>query len=222
MDSNHINSTAKVAAKTAIGGAVCMFIGAGFWGATGADLWTALNDSDLVGYLAAAGEVKPLLVVNLSLWIIGVLILGMAGTLLADLCARRRALAQAAMVCFRAAVPLAIISFIAMLALVVQIAPDTSPAAVAVAEVVGWIGARTDDLATALIIGAGPFFISLAGRGDWAPTWLVRWGLLAGFTGLLAVTVIYIPALTQLGLLIVPAGLGWMIAAGIVLLRRAR
>jgi hypothetical protein len=219
MDSN---STTKLAAITAIGGAVLMFIGATFWGVTGTDLWAALNARDLAGYLAAAGEVKTLLVANISFWIIGVLVLGVAGTLLADLCNRRRALAQAAMVCFRTAVPLAIISFIAMLALVVQLAPEASATAVAIAEVVGWIGARADDIATALLIGAGPFFISLAGRGDWLPAWLARWGMLAGFAGLLAAAVIYMPALTSFGLLIVPVGLGWMIAAGIVLLRRGR
>lgn len=72
----------------------------------------------------------------------------------------------------------------------------------------------------ALIIGGGPFFISLAGRGDWAPTWLVRWGYLAGIAGLFSVFVLYFAGLSGYGFVIIPIGIGWMLAAGIALLRR--
>jgi hypothetical protein len=109
--------------------------------------------------------------------------------------------------------------------LVVQIAPatlvaDTAATGVAIANVVGWIGARADDLATALIIGLPPLFLSIAARDEWMPTWLVWWGYLAGVVGLLSLVVLYIPALASLGLLIIPFGMGWMLAVGVVLLRR--
>jgi hypothetical protein len=80
-----------------------------------------------------------------------------------------------------------------MMSLIVQIAPDSSATAVAIADVVGWIAARADDLATALIIGFSPLFLALAGQGDWLPTWLARWGYLAGAMGLLSLVGLYVP-----------------------------
>ena len=126
--------------------------------------------------------------------------------------------ARAAQSVVGAAVPLAIISFIAMMAVVIKVAPDSSPTGLALAEVVGWIGIRADDLATALIVGGGPMLLAFAARGTWMPIWLVWWGYVAGVVGLFSLVVLFIPALATLGFLIVPVGIGWMIAAGVVLL----
>lgn len=199
-----------------------MFAGAALWGASGTDLWHALDQDEMAAYLSATADVKPLLVANLSLWILGVLTLGVAGVNLVQLCRQRPATASVARVCFMTAVPLALVAFIAMLALVVQVGPSPSPAGLAVAEVVGWIGARTDDLATALIVGAGPFFIVLAGRAEWVPKWLVAWGYLNGVVALLSLASLYAGALSALGFLIVPTGIGWMLAVAVVLLRSGR
>lgn len=221
MQFNDTGATYRIGGLAAVGGAVIMLIGAVLWGTSGTDLWAALNEKTMTAYLTDAGSVKSQLVANLSFWILGVLVLGVAGSAMASLNHGQMA-ARAAQVCFSTAVPLAIISFIAMLSVVVQLAPDTSATTVAIAETVGWIGARADDLATALIVGAGPFFIALAARGEWMPAWLARWGYLAGLIGLLSLVVLYIPALAAFGFAIVPVGIGWMIAAGIVLQRRAR
>ncbi|MCB0173334.1 MAG: hypothetical protein KDJ97_22625 [Anaerolineae bacterium] len=221
MDTKFIANSTRMGSYTAIGGAVTMIVGAILWGTSGADLWVALDSGDVAGYLAAAGAVQAQLIANLTLWMVGVLILGMAGAALANLCVQRPLLAQMALVCIRTGVPLVLVAYIAMLALVVQIAPDTSATSVAIAQVVGWIGVRADDLATALMIGAAPLFFSLAGRDEWAPVWLVRWGYLAGVIGLLSLVVLYIPPLRGLGFIIIPVGVAWMIAAGIVLLRRS-
>lgn len=221
MDTKFIANSTRMGSYTAIGGAVTMIVGAILWGTSGADLWVALDSGDVAGYLAAAGAVQAQLIANLTLWMVGVLILGMAGVALANLCVQRPLLAQMALVCIRTGVPLVLVAYIAMLALVVQIAPDTSATSVAIAQVVGWIGVRADDLATALMIGAAPLFLSLAGRDEWAPVWLVRWGYLAGVIGLLSLVVLYIPPLRGLGFIIIPVGVAWMIAVGIVLLRRS-
>jgi hypothetical protein len=217
-----VSNTARVrrlGGYTAIAGAVTMVIGAILWGTSGTDLWAALDSSDMVGYLAAVAGVKAQLVTNLSLWILGVLLLGIAGTMMAEICQKRRILAQVGLVCFRTAVPLVVVSYIAMLAVVVQLGGAVDETAVAIANVVGWIGARADDLATALIIGGGPVFISLAGRGEWVPTWLLRWGYLAGLAGLFSLVCLYIPGMGAYGFIIIPIGVIWMIAAGVVLLR---
>ncbi len=219
MNSEHVNNTARIGGYSALIGGIAMLVGGALFGASGADLWAALVSGDMAGYLAAAGEAKTLLVVSHTVWILGALTLGMAGAMMAEMCGPRRVWTQAALVCFRTGVTLAIFSFIAMLSLVTQIAPDTSATAVFIAKVVGWIGARADDLATALIVGAGPLFISLSGRKDWVPKWLLTWSYLTGIVGLFSLLVLYIPALAASAIIIVPVGIGWMIAAGVVLLR---
>ena len=211
--------TRRLGGYTAIAGAVTMVIGAALWGTSGTDLWLALDSGDMAGYLAAVAGVKAQLVANLSVWILGVLILGVAGTMMAEMCQKRKVLAQVGLICFRTAVPLVIVAFIAMLAVVVQLGGAVDETAVAIGNVVGWIGTRADDLATALIIGGGPFFISLAGRGEWVPAWLLRWGYLAGLAGLFSLVCLYIQGMGAYGFIIVPIGVIWMIAAGVVLLR---
>lgn len=218
----NITTTVRLGAYTSLAGAITMLVGAALWATSGTDLWHALDNDDMVGYLRATAEVKQLLVANLSFWILGVLLLGTAGTALVRLCRQRPATAQFAQVCFGTAVPLAVISFIAMLSLVIQIGPDASATSVQTAKVVGWIGARADDLATALIVGLGPFFIALSGREEWMPKWLVRWGYLAGAAGLISLLVLYTSTMAAYGFVIIPIGIGWMLAVGIVLFRRSR
>lgn len=209
----------RTAGIAAIGGALIMLIGAALYFSSGADLWAAVDGGDMAGYLAAVGNAKTQLVANLSLWIVGVFTLGMAINAMADLGEQRPTAMQIARHCARTAVPLAILAFIAMLSLVLQIAPDTSETSVTVANVIGWIGARADDLATSLIVGFAPLFVSLAARDEWMPAWLAGWGYVSGLIGLVSLLSLYIPSLAQLGFLIVPVGLGWMIGAGVVLLR---
>jgi hypothetical protein len=214
------SSDTRLAGLTAFGGAIIMIVGAALYFSSGTDLWAAVDKSNMVGYLTAAGAVKVQLVANLCFWIVGVLVLGTAWHFIIPLCVQRPVLARIAGVCAAAAVPLVIVSYLMMLALVVQIAPDTSDTSVNIANVVGWIGIRADDLATALLIGFAPFLISLAARGEWMPKWLVVWGYLAGIVGLFSLVVLYIPGMSEAGFLIVPVGVGWMLALGIVLLRR--
>lgn len=204
----------------AIIGAVVMLTGAVLWGTSGTDLWAALANGDIAGYLAATSKVKTQLIANLSFWILGVLLMGMAGSLIADWSKDRPVPAKAALMCIYTAVPLAIVSFIAMLALVVQIAPGGGGASAEIAAAIGWFGTRADGVATVLIIGAAPLLLSVAGKGNWAPNWIVIWGCLAGAAGLLSIIALYVPALSDLEFIIIPVGIGWMIAAGIALRKK--
>ena len=218
-----LRATQRMGGYTTIGGALIMIVGAALWGSSGTDLWASLAADDMAGYLTAAGALKPQLVANLTFWIVGVLTLGVAGQMLTTLCEPYSALAKVGQVCYATGVPVVVVSYIIMLVLVVQIAPDTSATSIAIAEVLGWIGARADDLATALILGFGPLFFSLAGRGAWIPNWLVVWGYVCGAVGLFSLLVLYPPlaALSSLAFLIIPIGLIWLIAVGVTLLRRA-
>jgi hypothetical protein len=199
-----------------------MFIGAAFWGASGTDLWHTLATGQMDSYLARANSVRSLLIANTSFWILGVLLMGSAGTIMSDLCTRNQTTARIALFCMRSGVPIAIVSFIIMLSLSLQIAPDTSPGAVSLATVLGWIGTNLDNVATILIAGAGPLFLSIAGYGEWVPRWLRTWGYLAGLSGLLAVLGIYVTSAIELLFVIIPFGLGWMIAAGVVLVKAGK
>jgi hypothetical protein len=64
--------------------------------------------------------------------------------------------------------------------------------------------------------------LSLAGHKEWAPTWLLRWGYLTALAGLFSIVVLYLPGMAAYGFIILPIGMGWMLATSIVLLRRAR
>ncbi|MEZ4919341.1 MAG: hypothetical protein R2792_09565 [Saprospiraceae bacterium] len=196
----------------AVAGAVSMFAGAACWGATGTDIWGALAAHQMDQHLEQLSAAKQLLAANTTFWIIGVLLMGAAGKRMASHCHTKPGLAEVAASCIQSAVPVAIVAFIAMFSLVVH-QPDTETA-----YVIGWIGARLDDLATLLIVGVFPLIISTAGRPDWVPRWLSIHGVLAGLAGLLAVVAIF-TGIVPLGFIIIPVGLGWMIAAGLVLIR---
>lgn len=204
----------RISGNFSISGAVIMLIGAAFWGASGTDLWQTLADNQMESYLVQSESVKHLLVVNTIFWILGVLLMGIAGKMMSALCTSNQSMSQVASFCFQSAIPIAIVSFITMLSLAIQ------KPTIEVAIIIGWIGARLDDLATMLIIGAGPLFVSIAGRNNWVPRWLRIWGYLAGFTGFLVV-VSLLTGVVEMGFVIVPVGIGWMIAAGVVLRKRA-
>lgn len=212
-------ASARLAGYTAIAGCVTMVIGAILWVTSGTDLWMALNAGDVGGYLAAVAPVKMQVVANLSVWIVGVLTLGVAAPLLSEQCTQRPVLAKVGLTIYRIAVPLVVVSYIVMLAVVVQLAGDQSATAVAIGKVVGWIGVRADDLATALILGAGPFVFSMAARGEWVTPWLGRLGYLCGILGLVSIVAMYSPALTSLGFIIIPVGMAWLVWAGVIMLR---
>jgi hypothetical protein len=205
--------TLVFAGYISIAGAVSMLAGAALWGASETDLWHALASNQMESYLSQLEPVKHLLVANTFFWILGVLLMGTAVSLMSGFCSSNTRLAQLTMVFIRSAVPVAIVSFIIMLSLAIH------PPALESAMNIGWIGTRLDDLATILIIGASPLFLSIAGKTDWVPGWLAVWGYLAGIAGLLGV-ISLLSGVFLLGFIILPFGIGWMIAAGVVLIRK--
>ena len=222
MEVQKIEATRRVGAYTALAGSASFIIGAALWLISGVDIDQALATDEMAGYLVAAGSVIPLIIANLSFWIVGAILLGMAATAMTSLCVHRPVTAQMALVCYRIGVPLVIVAYVTWLALHVQIVPDTTPAAVLLAETLGWFGSQADWLATILMIGLGPALISLAGRDDWVSPWLARWGIATAVTGLLtAIAMFTSSGVTTYGFLIVPVGLVWMVWAGVVLIRRS-
>lgn len=200
-------------------GAIIMLAGAIVWQAAGADLDAALATEGIPAYLELLGNVRHLIILNLSFWTLGVFLMGVGGFMLSNLSRQNYLPSQFAKFCFITAVPMAIVSFVGMATIAALIAPDTQPMSVEITEAIGWFSSRTDWFATILIVGLGPAFLSSAGSRIWAPRWLSFWGYICAIAGVLTLVSIYIGGLTTYGFLIVPVGLGWMIAAGIVLLR---
>ncbi len=217
----------RIAGKLALSGAGLMLMGAAIWGSTGTDIDVALQTGEMAAYLAAAGEHRAALVANLSIWIVGVLGLGAAGTAMSAVGNGPRLSRDLARFVYWVGTPLAISAFLAWLAVIVQLAASAGTTAdataVSIAEVVGWYAYRADVVATALVVGVGPALLSSAGRGGWVPNWLFIWGLLAALVGVLSPLPYFVPGVPFfLTILIVPVGIGWTLAAGVLLLRYGR
>lgn len=217
-----VRAAARWAGSAAIAAALLMIVGAALWIVSGADLDAALEDGSIVAYLSDAAANENVLVVNLSVWIVGVTMLAIAGTGLAALGDRSHPATSAARVVYTAGAPLAAVAFITWLALIRLAATAVDPAAVAtLADSLGWIASRADWVATIFLVAIGPGLLSLSGRDGWVPRWLGIWGAVALAAGLLAVIALFAGGLTTYGFLVVPIGLGWTIAAGITVLRSA-
>lgn len=214
---------ARLGGYAALAGSLCGLAGAALVITSGSDMFQVLAGQPMADYLRSAAANSGLLIVNLTLWIFMVLLLGTAATMMSALCERRPSLAQLGRFCAWVGVSVAICAFVAWLAIVVRLAPDQSAAALVTASAIGWFVLYADSIATILIIGVGPTFLALAGRDDWAPTWLVRWSFLTALTGLISLVDLMAggSGSSTYGFAIVPVGIGWMLAAGVVLLRRA-
>ncbi|MDX1440481.1 MAG: hypothetical protein R3284_11320 [Rubricoccaceae bacterium] len=221
MDATEKAKISRFASITALAGSACAITGAALWMASGTDIDVALARDDMAGYLAEAGANSGLLVANLTIWIVMAVLMAAAATAMTMLDGKDRLTSRLARFCYWAGAPLVITSYVAWLAIVVKIAPDTSPASVALAETVGWFASRADWVATILYLSLGPTFLSMGGCGSWVPTWLWRWSNVALFAGLLNAIAMLTggSGLSTYGFVIIPVGVGWMIAAGIVLLR---
>ncbi len=206
---------------TAIAGAVLMLIGAALWAASGADLDAALADGAIPRYLTDAAANSELLVANLSFWIAGVLMLSIGGLMLLSLGVPNSNAAIAARAVYTTGAPLAIASFVAWLALI-RLAGSGGAEVEALADTLGFFASRADWIATVLLVSVGPALIVASGRDSWVPGWLAAWGALALFAGLLSTVAMFAGGLTTYGFLVVPVGLGWTIAAGVVALRGPR
>lgn len=199
-------------------GAITMFLGAIAWATTGTDLDAALVGGDVAGYLASASDSAVPLRLNLSLWIVGVVLIGMGGTNLSGRVAP--AWRGVSRFTFIAGPASAIVFFSMWLAIVVTIAPAhaVGDEAALLGAALGQAATIADWIATALIVGLGAFALS---RSDWSPRWLRTWGSIALAAGLVALVALAFLDRSPIGFAVVPIGLGFMVAAGITAIRKS-
>lgn len=216
------SAATRFAGYTALAGSACALSGAALNVASGADLDAFLASNDMAGYIEAARASSTMLTTNLTLWIVMALLMGASATIMTALSPSRPLRALIARYSVWVGFALVLAAYSAWLALVVKVVPSDHDAAVLVAETVGWFASRADWIATILVIGIGPTLLSAAGREDWVPGWLMRWGWVSAVAALLNALAMLTggAGLTTWGFAIIPVGVGWMIAAGVVLLRR--
>jgi hypothetical protein len=189
-------------------GVVGMVVGAALYFGAGADLWAALSDGSIPAYLEEAVEHRTTLFVNLTVWILGATALSVGGIVLSRDSVARHA--------YQLGGALAVVSFITWMGLI-RVAPTIDPAT---AELVGFTVTRLDDLATICLIGLGP--VLLAVTSDQLPRRLCQAAVIVGAATVLSIVALFTDASASYGLLIVPAGLVWTLAAGMATLRADR
>lgn len=209
----------RSAGVTALSGAATMIAGTLLWASTGTDIDAALAAGKVAAYLADAAANSTVLVANLSIWIVGALLLGAADVQLAGVSRARTSAIRLAHYAAVAGALIAVVAFVVWLALVTQLAPAANQVSEPLAATVAWIASRADWIATVLLVAIAPAAIAAGATGDWMPTWLSRWAGLALLAGLATVVAMFTGGLSTYGFLIVPVGLGWVVAAGVHMLR---
>lgn len=222
MENQNLKTTAKVAALTVLIGSICMIGGAALMGISGADLDKSLYQNELAIYLKTAAEHSTLLITNLTLWILGVILIGVAGTLMANLSDTRKIVSKIVTYNYSIAIPIVVIAYSAWLAIVVRLSAHDPGESAVLAEILGWFASRADWIATILVLGTGPFLITLSGHENWVPKWLRIWSYLCLFAGFLNLIAMFAGGLTTYGFLIIPVGMSWMIASFFVLNKLSR
>ena len=215
---------AKVAAAVVLAGVVLMAAGAIVLETSGADLFAVMESSDtqaVAANLSHVADHQTPLVVNLSLWILGVPTLAAGGVLLARI-GRQQVVGDIARFAFAAGAAAAIVSYSMMMGIVLGLAPAHAAGedVLAITRAIGWGASTADWVNTVMVLGVGGIAAVWAGRGSWAPRWLVGFSFVT-----LAASVVAIGGLTadarDVTFVIVPVGLVFMASAAVAAWRSA-
>lgn len=211
----------RAAGACAIIGAIIMLSGAGTWMSTGTDLDAALMGGTVADYLIATHAKSGTLAVNIALWTIGAVVMCAGGVQLALLGRSRPQPAALAAFAYAVGAASAIVFFPLWYGIIVGLSPAQAAGAdvSAFATALGHGATTADWLATIMILAVGGMSVAHAGRDTWVPGWLRTWSYFLGVAGVLSLLGIVLGDRSTYGMLIVPIGIGWLIAAGIVAMR---
>jgi hypothetical protein len=198
-----------------------MIAGAAVLGSTGTDLDGALLDGTVGEYLTEAAASSTALTVNLGLWILGALLMGLGGGVLAGQ-ARSGWPAATARFGFTAGPAAAVMFFSIWLGIVLGLAPAhvAGESVISTAVALGHTATIADWIGTVLILSVGGGALALSGRGTWSPRWLVVWGIAAAVAGAVAIIGLIIGQ-RGMGFIVVPVGFGLVIACAVTVIRRS-
>ncbi|HQW04492.1 MAG: hypothetical protein IPH05_05565 [Flavobacteriales bacterium] len=211
----------RTAGATAIIGAITMLAGAGTWMSTGTDLDAALMGGTVADYLIASHAKAGALALNIGLWTMGAVLMCAGGVQLALLGRSRPQPAALAAFAYAVGAASAIVFFPLWYGIIVGLSPAQAAGAdvSAFATALGHSATTADWLATVMILAVGGMSVANAGRDTWVPRWLHTWSYFLGVAGVLSLMGIVLGDRSTYGMLIVPIGIGWLIAAGIVAMR---
>jgi hypothetical protein len=213
----------EAAGWTTIIGVIIMLAGTGFWAAAGADIDVAAESNAIGEYLTDVAANGTLLTINLGIWIVGVVVISLGGIMLTRLGDQDSLGTDVARFAFTVAPAAAMVVYTTWLGIVLGLAP----AYVAGASVEGAAAALVhatslgDWVMTIPVLSLGTAAIALAGRHSWVPRWLFRWGMLTTVTGVLTAAGLIFNTRTALVMPILPVGMGFLVAAGVVAIRRS-
>ena len=215
---------ARTSGILAIAGSITMLVGTAVWASSGADLDKALDGDTMAEFLTDAANSGATLVANLSLWMLGVVLIAIGGL---GLLRRGRQDSLASVVgrfSLTAGTGLVLGAYSMWLGIVLGLAPAhvAGESVIGTARALGYATSIGDWVATVLILGVGIGAIVTAGRGVWVPRWLWIWGMASLATGVLTILGLFLEARTSLTMVILPVGMLFLIAAGIVAIRDNR
>ena len=222
MNDHSASFNTRFAGLTTITGAITMLAGAATWVTSGTDLDATLTGGSMSDYLISANAASATLHLNITLWTLGAVLMCAGGCQLA-LMGRARP-QPAGLACFAYAVGAgsAIVFFPLWLGIIKGLAPahagGTDLSAVAIA--LGEAATIADWVDTVMILAVGSICVAQAGKESWVPRWLVIWSYVVGVAGLLALIGLFTGDRSTYAMLIVPVGVGWLIAAGVVAMRQ--
>ncbi|MBK8498349.1 MAG: hypothetical protein IPL52_05915 [Flavobacteriales bacterium] len=217
----HSSINPRVAGAFAIIGSITMISGAATWASTGTDLDAALMAGTVPDYLIAAHAKTGALAVNIALWTIGAVLMCAGGVQFAVLGRSRPQPAALAAFAYAVGAASAIVFFPLWYGLIVGLSPAQAAGAdvSAFAIALGHCATTADWLATVMILAVGGMAVAHAGRDTWVPRWLRIWSYFIGGAGVLTLLGLMLGDRSTYAMLIVPIGIGWLIAAGIVAMR---
>lgn len=212
---------ARASGIFAIVGSITMLVGTAVWATSGADLDKALDGDTMADFLTDAANSGAALVANLSLWMLGVVLLAIGGL---GLVRRGRQDSLASVIgrfSLTAGAGLVLGAYSLWLGIVLGLAPAhvAGESVIGTARAFGYAASIGDWVATVMILGIGIGAIAAAGRGVWVPRWLWIWGMASLATGVLTILGLFLEARTTLTMIILPVGMLFLIAAGIVAIR---
>lgn len=216
---NGVTSSRATAGWVTIVGAVTMLVGAVLNTASGPEYEGAVTGRDVAGYLTDLDAARTVAIAGFSVWMVAICILCAGGVLLAasssDGVARR-----ISTFAFTTGAGTAVMFFSLWMAVPLVLAPAfvAGEPVETLAQTLLAAAVNADWLITVMIVGVGAGFMAIAGRGDWAPGWLVGWGRIALAVGA-ASLVLVVLGMWDAAFVIVPVGLGLMLASGIAAVR---
>lgn len=213
----------KTAAWAAIFGVALILAGVVSGAIAGAELDKGLVEDSFGEYLTNVAANIGWAQTHVWFILFGATLLSLGGLLLSRLGDQDSPAAAIAPFFFTAGAAATIVFFPITLGVIVELAPRhvAGDNVETVARALALAATTADWLATVLIVSFGAVAVAVAGKTSWVPRWLYRWALVAGVAGVISIIGTVTGAFDTVSIIVLPPGVSWMVAAGIVALKKS-